>query len=465
VAVYCPRCGNRDVIDPRFCYSCSDGVADAARATEVVEAVAAGARDAARILGDISDPRALGVIVAAARSDSPTVRRHALRALGGIGDTRGIQAASASLSDPDQEIRREAIAALADMGEGAADTIAERLGDPEDRLDAATALAWLRDNRALEPLAMALDSDTLVQDLVFERGHVAALARVGGTGAIPSLERAADRVAAAADANLPEWQTVQAASTIAQALSDLRDPRADQIVDRLRSRFGRLYVMPAGPLETYLAPAHARRTVPRWSFTLKPSDEPITDPVGKVGGQPVWVEDPAWPLGSDGEPTTFMAQFAVPGRPGLIYLFLDPSDETYESPGLVFAQPGAGPESTIPLLEGPAFWSEVSGPPRYGRNMVLRMVESRIVLEPGYDFDDWQVLLDDPDVSRDDDRDWNKVGGNPLWLQGDETPDEPGWRFVFQFNATTMGREMADGAECYGLLNDDGRGRFVIQSH
>ena len=161
VAVYCLRCGNREVVDPRFCYSCSDGVADAARATEVVEAVAAGARDAARILGDISDPRALGVIVAAARSDSPTVRRHALRALGGIGDARGVQAASASLSDPDQEIRREAIAALADMGEGAADTIAERLGDPEDRLEAATALAWLRDNRALEPLEMALDSDTL----------------------------------------------------------------------------------------------------------------------------------------------------------------------------------------------------------------------------------------------------------------------------------------------------------------
>ena len=44
-------------------------------------------------------------------------------------------------------------------------------------------------------------------------------------------------------------------------------------------------------------------------------------------------------------------------------------------------------------------------------------------------------------------------------------PDEPGWRFLFQFTAAKVGRELADGAEVYGLINDDGRGRFIVQSH
>ena len=93
------------------------------------------------------------------------------------------------------------------------------------------------------------------------------------------------------------------------------------------------------------------------------------------------------------------------------------------------------------------------------------MVESRLVLEPGLDFDDWQVLYDDPEVGRDDERDWNKVGGNPRWLQNDDTPDEPGWRLLFQFNAGSVGFELGDAAEVYGLIHEDGRGRFFVHSH
>ena len=48
---------------------------------------------------------------------------------------------------------------------------------------------------------------------------------------------------------------------------------------------------------------------------------------------------------------------------------------------------------------------------------------------------------------------------------GDETPDEPGWHFLVQFTAARVGRELGDGAEVYGLLHDDGRGRFIVQSH
>jgi len=48
----------------------------------------------------------------------------------------------------------------------------------------------------------------------------------------------------------------------------------------------------------------------------------------------------------------------------------------------------------------------MQGPPeRYLSTRIARQVESRVVLEPGLDFDDWTILDDDPERDRDDDRD------------------------------------------------------------
>ena len=131
----------------------------------------------------------------------------------------------------------------------------------------------------------------------------------------------------------------------------------------------------------------------------------------------------------------------------------------------VIVQPGPVPVPFLATATGPTFWSEMEGPERYLGRRIARQVESRVVLEPGFDFDDWAILDDDPERGRDDERDWNKIGGNPRWLQSDEMPDEPGWRFLFQFTAGKVGRELADGAEVYGLIHDDGRGRFIVHSH
>ena len=64
----------------------------------------------------------------------------------------------------------------------------------------------------------------------------------------------------------------------------------------------------------------------------------------------------------------------------------------------------------------------------------------------------------------DDDREWNKIAGTPRWLQADETPG-PGWRFAFQFDAGATDQELADGAVCYGFVNDAGEGAFLWQCH
>ena len=442
-------------------------MADADRAVEVVGASVRGDAAALRILEDITDPRAFEVVNDAATHPDWRVRRAALIALAGIGDERGIPAAVASLDHEEDFIRRVAIEALASIGPRAADPIATRLDHPQDRLEAAMALAWLHDPRAFEPLAMMLDSDTLIADSVFGSGMFRAMGRLGGPQAVGALARAADRVIAEADAGAMDWQARNAASAIAQALMDSRDPAAQPAVDRLGARFGRLYVIPVEPLEPFRAPPHPRRTVPRWSFHLEGVDAPIDEPVSKFGGQPVWIGEPTWPLSVDGAPTTFMAQFAIPGRDGLVYLFLD--DAAVEEPdadwGKVIVQPGPVPVDCIPMTTGPTFWTSLPGPERYLGRRIWRPIESRAVLEPGLDFDEWAIYDDDPERERDDERDWNKVGGTPRWLQGDETPDEPGWHFVFQFTAEKVGRELADGAEVYGFTHDDGRGRFIVHSH
>jgi hypothetical protein len=462
--MFCPRCGTRATDDPRFCYMCSDGEADAVRAAEVVEAAARGSREALRILGDTVDPRAFDVVERAARAGNADVRRVALIALGGIADPRGIPAAVASIDDADDNVRRAAIGALAEMGPLGGNGIASRLTDPTDRAEAARGLAWLHDERARQPLADIVDSDAVLGEAIFHGATFTALARLGGPAAIATLESAARRVRSARDDGAVEWQVNQAASTIGQALVQMRDPLADAAFARFETDFGRLYVLPADPPAPYASPPHPRRTVARRSFELRSVDEPITAPITKFGGQPVWIGDPTWPLGVDGAPTTFMAQFEIPDRDGLAYLFLDPGADYADPMAILFAAPGRGPDRFIGAETGPTYASEVRGEPRFASRMIMRLVESVAVFDDGFDFDDWAVL-DDSEPERDDHRDYNKVGGNPRWLQADDTAEGDGWRFLFQFTAAMVGRELGDGAEVYGQVHDDGRGIVTVHSH
>ena len=52
-----------------------------------------------------------------------------------------------------------------------------------------------------------------------------------------------------------------------------------------------------------------------------------------------------------------------------------------------------------------------------------------------------------------------------MFLQGEEWPEGDGWRFLFQFSAATVGHDLADGAECYGYLREDGSAAFGWQCH
>ncbi|MFD0273465.1 hypothetical protein ACFVHB_06035 [Kitasatospora sp. NPDC127111] len=68
--------------------------------------------------------------------------------------------------------------------------------------------------------------------------------------------------------------------------------------------------------------------LPRQQMTLRVAQQPISDPVAKLGGQPVWLAEPTWPVDpSTGRPLVFIGQFPIPGDElRLAYLFLDEED-------------------------------------------------------------------------------------------------------------------------------------------
>lgn len=113
---------------------------------------------------------------------------------------------------------------------------------------------------------------------------------------------------------------------------------------------------------------------PRYSLTFHETQEPITQPVTKFGGQPVWLTDPQWPLSrSEGEPMQFICQIALdpqifgetPGR--IAYLFMTDDEmvtNTSDPDGgenAIIIQPGSTKIPTQPLLTGLSlFWAPVS---------------------------------------------------------------------------------------------------------
>ncbi|MGW1641656.1 hypothetical protein [Streptomyces lavendulae] len=88
--------------------------------------------------------------------------------------------------------------------------------------------------------------------------------------------------------------------------------------------------------------------LPRLRMTFRAAREPVTEPVSKFGGQPVWLDAPAWPVHPrSGEPLVFIGQFRVPGEEvRLAYLFLHEEgvvmggDTPEDGEAVVLVQPG-----------------------------------------------------------------------------------------------------------------------------
>ena len=460
VVSYCPRCGARGLDDPSMCASCFDGSADRDRAEAIVAAAVRGVREAQRMLRDIDDPRAFDVLVAAADIDGQGAR--VLEALGSIGNQGAAAVAAARLADRDRSVREAAIGCLTELGPANADAIATRLDDPVDREAAAIALAWLQDLRGLDPLIDLVSGSSLAQLATsfanVYRSSIAALVWLDDARARSAVEALVDRLGGVATGDEPPWVRGGVALRIWSALDRCTDAWADRIRSRLTEAIGE-GAFPGPAAATRRATDNLARTVPRWSMTLRRLDRPIDEPVTKIGGQPVWRSGPAWPIALDGAPMPFYAQFALPWADRTAYLFIDP-----EASGALICQPGRIDVPVEARETGPSVAMETDAQDSFVIRRRDVCSEAAVDLEPGNDPQAWdEPAFAGPEAT--DDRDWNKIGGTPIWLQEDVTPDEPGWRFLFQFTAAAMGRELGDGAEVYGLVHDDGRGLVSIQSH
>lgn len=83
-------------------------------------------------------------------------------------------------------------------------------------------------------------------------------------------------------------------------------------------------------------------TFPKTTFELVETSTPITEPITKFGGQPVWLNTPQWPMSpEDDEPMLFMAQIALdpelfPGGEGIMaYIFFDENGNFVLDEGIV----------------------------------------------------------------------------------------------------------------------------------
>lgn len=208
-----------------------------------------------------------------------------------------------------------------------------------------------------------------------------------------------------------------------------------------------------------------------------PSPNTITQPVTKFGGQPVWIVEPQWPHSlQTGNPMRFICQIALdesifPGEPGkMAYIFMTDEEEyvdgTWETDGgenAVIIQPGLIPGNikTSASSVGPTLYqmAEVPGKSR----LIERTCEFGVTC----------TALDDPDFQPADIRrawgdgefekyaaalDGNKVGGTPIFLQGDEFPEGDDWRLLLQLDSTRVPFyvNFGDAGIAYAFINTKG---------
>lgn len=215
------------------------------------------------------------------------------------------------------------------------------------------------------------------------------------------------------------------------------------------------------------------------SIRYREATLPITAPVTKFGGRPVWLEEPCWPISRlYSSPMQFICQIALdPALFGAIptrmaYLFL--TDWDYESvlPNIddpdggenaVILQPGgAWTGTSLPLYEGPSLYRRAHRNGRWEQTPCEFAVE----LRSGEDSETgaWDTFPQDQDAQ---DAYWaalleDKIGGTPVPTPfGPRFSSEAGeWRLLLQLNAKD--NAAGDGDPFFLNVSYDGVGYAFI---
>lgn len=494
----CARCGN-GLPTSLPCHVCWEGHADAKFVALLIEAAAgedrAAAQQALRLLSEIDDDRALVALRSASTHENPSVRSAVLRSLGWCGERGDVAVASTFLRDPEPSVRAAARRALANLGGAAAvDALYESLqaASEEEREDVQAALAWLGDRRELDAIrAQAIarlheSKWNMRPRYLHSEGAIYALIKLGtGSDRRALIDEVLEMIVRAEildpaqpnhspDVSLAQGAEVKLRIQLQGAgfreeADELRATFYERRADKLPTERQRP-TMREVPCEPLLPRSVARLTMRSLNFEQPPVGE---SPPAKFGGQPDWLETPCWPLTPEGEPMVFYGQLPLIDESGRIaYVFFDLSGETdsFEFLGdgnAVVVQPGPAPQVPIQkTATGPGLFELVPQPARYGSAAIHRAYERFIEFEAGFDPPEWTwPELPEGEYPAESEDGWNKLGGTPQFLQGEGGPPGEGWRFAFQFSASWAGEELADGAECYGFINTDGRGALGWDCH
>lgn len=208
--------------------------------------------------------------------------------------------------------------------------------------------------------------------------------------------------------------------------------------------------------------------------------QPVRTLITKFGGQPVWLADPQWPISAAWDrPMRFIGQIELGtvlgmagGGAAMAYLFVTHADhgEDFFDPDVidpdggenaVIIQPGgyyAGP--LRPLATGPAL---------YDRDGAT--AEFTVELCPLDEHDASTDAGSLPASCPDEDRcveplDGSKIGGAPVFFQGDEWPDGGPWRLLLQLDSNWVPFQLNLGAapRLFAFVSEDGgQGRLLVQ--
>jgi len=214
----------------------------------------------------------------------------------------------------------------------------------------------------------------------------------------------------------------------------------------------------------------------KYTVSFHQVSAPITELVTKFGGQPIWITEPEWPLSKEtGSPMRFICQVAlypeifgnVKGK--MAYIFMtdgedgeDYVDGTWEPEGgenAVIIQPNGANVATKPLSSGLSLYE-------------MKEQEGEKLLQPvPCEFSVELKLGDDPEQGFEDDLDGEaynevKIGGTPIFLQGEEYPEGGNWRLLLQLDSVSVPFyvNFGDAGVGYAFISGDGcKGKFLWQ--
>ena len=199
------------------------------------------------------------------------------------------------------------------------------------------------------------------------------------------------------------------------------------------------------------------------------TNESIKNPITKFGGDPVWLEEPSWPTSkSTGNPMCFICQIAIDqsiflGAQGKVaYIFMTDEEEYVDGTW----DPESG-ENAVIIQPGKVFEIDVKD------------IRTGPTLESEYDVEFSKVndiataKLDE--MFENDEESYykalesmggNKIGGIPVFLQGEEFPDGDDWVLLLQLDSTRVPFyiNFGDSGIAYVFINKNGnKGKLLWQ--